>query len=226
MVEFLLDTIDLNLVKKYIPTIQVSGLTSTPSIIKREGKIDLVSHMKETLEILGPNRTLHMQMVGRTQTQLVKDAQFVWREISPAIYAKIPTIEAGFQAIHHLKQENPNCRITATAVYSKMQAFLAIDAKADYIAIYTDRSENVGVNPFDIITSSRNYVDRTGSKTKIMASSIKNLQQITDAIDAGADAVTFATGILAKSFANASVKQAVDAFTEDWIELYGREELY
>lgn len=226
MVEFLLDTIDLDLVKHYMETIPVSGLTSTPSIIKREGKIDFVPHMKKTLALLGERRTLHMQMVGRSLDQLVADSQFVWKEISPSVYAKIPTIEAGFQAIHHLKKNNPNCRITATAIYSKMQAFLAIEAQADYIAIYTDRSENTGVDPFDIMKSARAYIDRTGSKTKIMASSIKNIQQITDAIDTGVDAITFAPDILSKVFANAAVKQAVDGFTEDWIDLYQREELY
>lgn len=225
MVEFLLDTTDLEKVTEYLPILQISGLTSTPSIIKREGKIDFVPHMKKTLALLGEKRKLHVQLVGRNCQQLLYDARFVWDNISPQVYTKIPTTKEGLAAIANLRNSDPNCLITATAIYSKIQAFLAIDAKADYIAIYTDRSETIGVDPFEVMRVARTYIERTKSKTKIMASSIKNIQQLTKAIESGVDAITVSPAIVDKIFENATVKQAVDNFTEDWIELYEKEEL-
>lgn len=55
---------------------------------------------------------------------------------------------------------------------------------------------------------------------KIMASSIKNAMQITEAIDSGADAVTFSPDIIEAFFDLAATKQAIDHFTSDWESLY------
>ncbi|MGM0238287.1 fructose-6-phosphate aldolase [Enterococcus sp. AZ103] len=221
--EFMLDTTKLSLIEKYMKVAPIQGITSTPSIIKREGKINFFTHMKKTLELIGPERTLHMQVPAKNSEGMIADANTIWQEIDPTVYVKIPTTEAGFVAINYLKSQQRDCRITATAVYTKMQAFLALESKADYIAVYSNRSENIGVNPFDIIHSARKYVDSNHLKTKIMASSIKNVSQVTEAIDHGAHAVTFAPEILVSSFKLASVKQAVDEFTADWVDLYGEE---
>lgn len=224
--EFLLDTISLEQIESYLKTIPITGVTSTPSIIRREGKVEFVPQMKKIRQTIGSERTLHVQAVARDFDGLVKDAKTVWEKIDSGVYIKIPTTEAGLQAINYLKSENPNCHITATAVYTKMQAFLALQSKADYIAVYSNRSENVGVDPFAIIKSSKKFVLENRLSTKIMASSIKNLSQTTLAIENGADAVTIGPDVLASAFDLAVVNQAVDRFTADWLELYQKEELY
>lgn len=226
MVELLLDTVDLLAIQEAQKVMTVSGLTSTPSIIKREGKIDFVPHMRKSLDLIGPQAKLHLQLVGRTSQQLIDDAHFTWENIDHRIYTKIPVTSAGLEAIRFLKSENPDCLITATAIYSPMQAYLAIDAKADYIAIYTDRSLTLGLDPFTIIKDSKYYSKQVNCPTKIMASSIKNVQQISSAIQAGADAVTFSPSLLDKALQHATVLQAVNQFTEDWIELYGQEKIF
>lgn len=226
MVELLLDTVDLIAIQEAQKVMTVSGLTSTPSIIKREGKIDFVPHMKESLELIGSQAKLHLQLIGRTSQQLIRDTHFTWENIGYSIYTKIPVTAAGLEAIRFLKTENPDCLITATAIYSPMQAYLAIDAKADYIAIYTDRSQTLGLDPFTTIREARYYIEKIGYSTKIMASSIKNVQQISLAIQAGADAVTFPPSLLETALQHATVLQAVNQFTEDWISLYGQEKLF
>ena len=51
--EFLLDTINIEQIKKYNDIIALSGVTSNPSIVKKEGKIDFFNHMKTIREIIG-----------------------------------------------------------------------------------------------------------------------------------------------------------------------------
>lgn len=223
--EYLLDTVDLEEIKRTMKVIPVSGLTSTPSIIFREGKIDFIPHMKKTRELITEDRTLHMQVVAKNAEGMINDSKTFWEKIDKNVYSKIPLTEEGFKALKHLKSRG-NYPITATAVYSKIQALLAIELGADYIAVYSNRSVNVGVNPFDIIKASREYIDRGGFSTKIMASSIKNIDQITNAAESGADAVTFAPEIIYAGLNNASVKEAVDNFTSDWVKLYKKEMIY
>ncbi|MDT2760529.1 fructose-6-phosphate aldolase [Enterococcus xiangfangensis] len=223
--EYMLDTVCLDNIEKYLNRVPIKGITSTPSIIKREGKIDFFPHMKKTLALIGNNRTLHMQVVAKDFEGMVKDAKKIWSNLGEEVYVKIPATEAGLNALYNLKMNDPDCRITSSAVYSKLQAFLALESGADYIAVYTNRSENTGVNPFDTIIAAREYVDRSNLTGKIMASSIKNTLQITESIEAGADAVTFSPEILKDSFDLAAPKQAVERFTADWENLYQRKNI-
>lgn len=187
----MLDTVCLNSIEKYMNVVPIKGITSTPSIIKREGKIDFIPHMKRTLEIIGDDRTLHMQVVAKELEGMIDDAKRIWNQIGEEVYVKIPASKAGLNALSILKKEHANCRITTSAVYTKLQAFLALESGADYVAVYTNRSENIGIDPFDIISSATEYTKRNALNGKIMASSIKNAMQITEAIESGADAVTF-----------------------------------
>ena len=185
----MLDTVCLNSIEKYMNVVPIKGITSTPSIIKREGKIDFIPHMKRTLEIIGDDRTLHMQVVAKELEGMIDDAKRIWNQIGEEVYVKIPASKAGLNALSILKKEHANCRITTSAVYTKLQAFLALESGADYVAVYTNRSENIGIDPFDIISSATEYTKRNALNGKIMASSIKNAMQITEAIESGADAV-------------------------------------
>jgi len=218
--EYLLDTVCLDSIEKYMDVVPIKGITSTPSIIKREGKIDFFPHMKKTLEIIGNERTLHMQVVAKELEGMVDDARKIWNQIGEEVFVKIPASKAGLNALNILKKENANCRITTSAVYTKLQAFLALESGADYVAVYTNRSENIGINPFDIIGSAKEYAKTNTLNGKIMASSIKNTMQITEAIDSGADAVTFSPEILEVFFDLAVTKQAIDRFSNDWEHLY------
>ena len=216
----MLDTVCLNSIEKYMNVVPIKGITSTPSIIKREGKIDFIPHMKRTLEIIGDDRTLHMQVVAKELEGMIDDAKRIWNQIGEEVYVKIPASKAGLNALSILKKEHANCRITTSAVYTKLQAFLALESGADYVAVYTNRSENIGIDPFDIISSATEYTKRNALNGKIMASSIKNAMQIIEAIEAGADAVTFSPAILEDFFDLAATKQAIEHFTSDWENLY------
>ncbi|MDT2672307.1 fructose-6-phosphate aldolase [Enterococcus dongliensis] len=225
IMEYMLDTICLDSIEKYINKVPIKGITSTPSIIKREGEIDFFPHMKKTLSLIGSKRTLHMQVVAKDFEGMIEDARNIWSNLGKEVYVKIPATEAGLNALYKLKIDDPNCRITSSAIYSKLQAFLALESGANYIAIYTNRSENTGINPFDIMLSSREYVEKNNLTGKIMASSIKNTLQITEAIESGADAVTFSPEILKEFFDLAAPKQAVERFTADWENLYQRKNI-
>lgn len=216
----MLDTVCLNSIEKYMNVVPIKGITSTPSIIRREGKIDFIPHMKRTLEIIGDDRTLHMQVVAKELEGMIDDAKRIWNQIGEEVYVKIPASKAGLNALSILKKEHANYRITTSAVYTKLQAFLALESGADYVAVYTNRSENIGIDPFDIISSATEYTKRNALNGKIMASSIKNTMQITEAIEAGADAVTFSPAILEDFFDLAATKQAIEHFTSDWENLY------
>lgn len=217
--EFLFDTANLEEIVRCDAIYPYTGITSNPTILKREGKIDVFSHLRKIREVIGKERTLHVQITAPDSEGMVKDAHAILEKVDEQVYIKIPTNEQGLHAMQVLKKEGVG--ITATAIYSKMQGFLAIAAGADFIAPYFNRMENMDIDPREVIASFAQMIDSTGSKTKILAASFKNAAQISDALLAGAQTVTVAPALLRDALGAANIQRAVDDFSNDWKSVYG-----
>lgn len=217
--EFLIDTANLDEIRKYEEMIPLAGVTSNPSIVKKEGKIDFFEHMRAIREIIGTDRSLHVQVVGTDYASMMADAQAILNNIDADVYVKVPVSKEGLKVIKALKAQNRN--VTATAVYSKFQAYLAIAAGADYVAPYFNRMENLNIDPCEAIREMANEISRTNSPTKILAASFKNVGQVNAALEAGAQAATMGADIIEAALDMPSIEKAVSDFTADWEASFG-----
>ena len=64
-------------------------------------------------------------------------------------------------------------------------------------------------------------IDRDGYASKILAASFKSVAQVTQAIEAGAHAVTIQPALLKTAMHSALVKDAVEAFGRDQAKVKG-----
>ena len=186
--EFLFDSANLEAIQTYSACFPITGVTSNPSILKAEGKIDLFEHMRKIRQIIGPDKTLHMQVIAEDCEGMLKEAHAILKNVDDAVYIKIPTTEEGLKAMRALKAEGVH--VTATAIYSKIQGFMAIACGADFIAPYYNRMENLDIDSCDTIAAFRQMIDEDDSNTKILAASFKNIAQVTNALLAGAHTAT------------------------------------
>lgn len=215
--EFMLDTANLADIKKYGEIIPLAGVTSNPSIIKNEGKIAFFDHMKKIRELIRMDRSLHIQVVAQDFEGMMADARAIVAAIDQEVYVKVPVTKEGLKVIKALKQEN--IHVTATAIYTKFQAYLAIAAGADYIAPYFNRMENLNIDPCEAIREMGLEITRTNSSTKILAASFKNVRQVNAALENGAQAATMGVDIIDQAFSMPSIQKAVADFTADWEQI-------
>ena len=103
--ELLLDTANLEQIQKYVDTLPIDGVTSNPSIIKKEGKIDFFEHLRQIRQIIGKNRTLHVQVVATDYEGMLADAQRILKEVDDQVYIKVPSNEVGFKVMKELKRK-------------------------------------------------------------------------------------------------------------------------
>ena len=210
--EFLFDSANLEAIQTYSACFPITGVTSNPSILKAEGKIDLFEHMRKIRQIIGPEKTLHMQVIAEDCEGMLKEAHAILKNVDDAVYIKIPTTEEGLKAMRALKAEGVH--VTATAIYSKIQGFMAI-------APYYNRMENLDIDSCDTIAAFRQMIDEDDSNTKILAASFKNIAQVTNALLAGAHTATLQPALLHDAFGMAAIKKAVDDFHADWVNIHG-----
>ncbi|HET7724166.1 MAG TPA: fructose-6-phosphate aldolase [Propionibacteriaceae bacterium] len=217
--EILFDTANLADIEAMTPIYPVSGVTTNPTIIRAEGRIDFYPHFRRIRELIGPDRTLHVQVLAQDADGIIRDAHRLREMIDEQVYVKIPTTEQGIKAMRELYAQGIG--ITATAIYSKTQGILAIAAGADYIAPYFNRMESLDIDTVATIKSLAKFIDKHGSECKIMAASFKNVAQVSAAFEAGAQAVTLPPQLLRAALSTPDVNQAVGAFANDWYETFG-----
>lgn len=217
--EILFDTAHLDDIERLTPIYPVSGVTTNPSIVKAEGRIDFYAHLRRIRQIIGTERTLHVQVLATDAQGMIDDAHRLLDRIDDRVYPKIPTTEAGLHAMRVLKDEG--IPVTATAIYSPAQGLLAIAAGVDYLAPYYNRMEAFGIDAVGTLESLAGFIARSGSPSKIVAASFKNVTQVTRALEAGCQAVTVAPGLFSQALAAPHITDAVDAFVADWESVFG-----
>ena len=217
--EFIVDTINLEEIKDAVEHMPIVGVTSNPSIVKQTSPENFFEHMRKIREIIGMERSLHVQVISKNSDEMVAEAHRILKEIDDQVYIKVPVSYEGMKAIKTLKAEG--VKVTATAVYDLMQAYMALAANVDYIAPYVNRIGNLGADPMDLISNLSDRIAVDGYNTKIVAASFKGVQQVRDSFNFGAHAITAPVAVLKQIFANPNIEKAVDDFNKDWYAMYG-----
>lgn len=217
--EFIVDTVNLEEIKDAVEHMPIVGVTSNPSIVKQTNPENFFEHMRKIREIIGMERSLHVQVISKNSDEMVAEAHKILKEIDDQVYIKVPVSYEGIKAIKALKAEG--VKVTATAVYDLMQAYMALAAEADYIAPYVNRIGNLGADPMDLISNLSDRIAVDGYNTKIVAASFKGVQQVRDSFNYGAHAITAPVAVLKQIFANPNIEKAVDDFNKDWYAMYG-----
>lgn len=217
--KYLIDSANLDEIRALSEYLPIAGVTSNPSIVKKEGSVPFFAHMREIRSIIGKLRPLHIQVTATDYDGMMRDAETVFHHVDEKVFIKVPVDFEGVKVIKALRRQGAN--VTATAVYGMDQAFMALEAGADCIAPYYNRMEAIGVDAASVIGNIAGIIAHYGYETEILAASFKQPAQIDRAILAGAHSVTVAPDVLRGIFAKQVVADAVQAFSDDWTGLYG-----
>ena len=218
--ELLVDTANLDDIKYACEYFPVSGVTCNPSIVKTSAKPeDFWAHARKMREIIGKERTLHIQVIALDSKTQIKEAEAIVKNVDKDVYIKVPVTLEGIKTISYLKKQGYN--VTATGVYDTMQAFYACLAGADYIAIYYNRMLNFGSDPNQLIDEVQGKIEQEGLHTKLLAASFHSAAQLKDSYAHGCEAITAPLNMMKTTFNNENIKSCVQVFKTDWESMYG-----
>lgn len=220
--QYLLDTANLEAIKKAYDLYPMEGVTTNPTIISKEDKAFL-SILKDIRKIIGEASMLHVQALGTTAEEMVKEAEYLEKTIGGSLYIKIPVIPEGIKAIKMLKQRG--IKTTATAIFTAQQALMAAQAGACYVAPYVNRIDNIAGDGTIVVEEIVRLFELYNIDTKVLAASFKNVQQVHGVSLTGAHAVTVNSLILDKIIYHPLTDWSVDQFTNDWESIYGKGKL-
>lgn len=211
--KLIIDDADLKKIKKIYEYYPIDGVTTNPSILAKSGRKPY-EVLKEIREFIGAEAELHVQVVAKEAAGMLEDAYKIVTELGRNTYVKIPSVPEGFKAIKALKAKG--IHITATAIYTPMQAYLAGKCGADYAAPYVNRIDNMGMNGIHVAKRIHDIFKINGLKTQVLAASFKNSQQILALCEYGIGATTASPEVIEGLVSNVAITSAIDDFISDF----------
>lgn len=216
--KFIIDDADVIKIKEICEYYPVDGVTTNPSILAKS-KRNPYEVLREIRNLIGKDAELHVQVVSKKAEDMVQEAYRIRRELGDNTYVKIPTTSEGLKAMKQLSAEG--IKITATAIYTAMQAYLAGKAGADYAAPYVNRIDNLGADGVATAKTIHDIFQKNDLKTEVLAASFKNSQQVLELCKYGIGASTIGTDVIMGLIKNDCVSSAIDDFTTDFEKLCG-----
>ena len=215
--KLLIDDANIAKIKQIYDLFPIDGVTTNPSILAKSGR-NPYEVLKEIREFIG-DAELHAQVLSRKAEDMVKEAEKMAEILGKNTFIKVPSIPEGFKAMKILSAKGFN--ITATAIYTPMQAYLAAKSGADYAAPYVNRIDNLGANGIETTKMIHDIFTKNGFKTKVLAASFKNSNQVQELCAYGVGASTVAPDVIEGLVKNACVTSAVEDFIKDFEGLCG-----
>lgn len=205
-------------IKEIYSIFPVDGVTTNPSILAKNGE-NPFKVLKEIRKFIGADAELHVQVVATKAEGMLEDAERIQTELGENTFIKVPVTREGLKAIKALSAKGTN--ITATAIYTGMQAFLAGKAGAHYAAPYVNRIDNLGADGIQATKDMHDIFQKNNIKTEILAASFKNSMQVLELCKYGIGAATVAPDVIEGLIKNDSVSTAVNVFTQEFEALCG-----
>ena len=215
--KFFIDTANVEDIKRANDMGVISGVTTNPSLIAKEGR-DFKEVIKEITSIVdGP-------ISGEVKATTV-DAEGMIREgreiaaIHPNMVVKIPMTAEGLKAVKVLSSEG--IKTNVTLIFTANQALLAAEAGATYVSPFLGRLDDINQPGIDLVRTIAEIFSIYGYETEIIAASVRNPIHVTDCALAGADIATVPYKVIEQMTKHPLTDQGIEKFQADYKAVFG-----
>ena len=216
--QFFLDTANLDEIKQACSWGVISGVTTNPTLVSKEGSVDFHTRVREIAEVV--NDPVSAETVSLEKDKLVEEAK-VLAALHPQVVVKVPICPDGLGAVKELTALG--IKTNVTLVFSANQALLAAAAGATYVSPFVGRLDDIGEDGMQLVRDVADIYDYYDTTTKIIAASIRHPGHVLAAAKAGADIATVPFKVVRMLFDHPLTAKGIDNFNKDWAKyLAGR----
>jgi transaldolase len=211
-VRIFLDTANIEHIRQAARLGVVSGITTNPTLVSKEGAVDYEATVKEICSIIGG--PVSAEVVVEGADAMIEQARRIaaW---APNVVIKIPATADGLAATSALAKNN--IKVNFTLCFSVNQALLGARAGAAYVSPFVGRLDDIGADGMqlvrDIVEVYKNYPDL---HTEVIAASIRHPQHCVVAARAGAHIATIPYDVLMQMIRHPLTDIGISRFMADW----------
>ncbi len=204
-----LDTANIEEIRRAAAMGVISGVTTNPTLVAREG-VDYRTRVLEICEVVdGP---ISAECISTGADDIVAEARRVaaWH---PNVVVKVPLTEPGLAAIRRLSAEG--IRINTTLIFSANQALLAALAGAAYVSPFVGRLDDAGEDGMTMVSEAVRIFELYHLPTQVLAASIRSPRHVTQAALAGAHVATLPANVLFQMVRHPLTDAGIERFLAD-----------
>jgi transaldolase len=210
--EIFLDTANIDQIKQAAALGIISGVTTNPSLLAKEGHADYEKVTRQICDIV--NGPVSVEVLAEDAEAMIKEARLKasW---APNVNIKIPITAEGLKATRVLSDEA--IEVNMTLCFSPNQALLGALAGAAYVSIFIGRLDDIGQDGMqvveDTLTILGNYPELDA---QLIAASIRHPLHVTQAAMAGADIATVPYAVLMQMLQHPLTDTGIKRFLADF----------
>lgn len=208
--QFFIDTANVDEIREAASWGIVSGVTTNPSLVAKEGRPyrEIVEEICALID--GP---VSVEALSLDCKGILKEAhEFVtW---SPNVVVKCPMTIEGIKATKQLSAEG--IKTNVTLVFTANQALLAALAGATYVSPFVGRLDDAGQDGMALIEDIRSVFDQYYFETQILTASVRHPQHVLRAAQLGSDIATVPYKVLKQLFYHPLTDVGIEKFLADW----------
>jgi transaldolase len=210
--QIFVDTANIEQIRQATRLGVISGVTTNPSLLSKEGTADYESVVKEICTIVkGP---VSVEVLSEDADAMIDEAR-VKAAWASNVNIKIPITAEGLRATSILAKEN--VKINMTLCFSANQALLGALAGATYVSIFVGRLDDAGHDGMQVVEDTISILDNYPDlEAQVIAASIRNPMHCTYAAMAGADIATVPYGVLMQMIQHPMTDVGIKRFLADW----------
>lgn len=206
-----LDTANIEHIRHGVELGVISGVTTNPTLVSREGKVDYPRLVREICSIVpGP---VSAEVLSQDASGMIAEAREIARW-ADNIAVKIPVTWEGVKAVSVLSKEN--VRVNSTLCFSLNQAMLAAEAGAAFISPFVGRLDDIGEDGMSLVFDIVQYLRYYALASQVIVASVRHTQHCIEASKAGAHIATVPYKVLLQMVQHPLTDIGVRRFEEDW----------
>jgi transaldolase len=215
-----LDTANIEQIKHAVQLGIISGVTTNPTLVAKEGTADYETVIKTICSIItGPETSVSVEVLAEDTESMIEEAK-TKASWAPNVAIKIPSTPAGLQAISALSKEN--VKINMTLCFSLNQALLGALAGATYVSPFVGRLDDAGHDGIQLVRDIVEVFRYYNIKTQVIAASIRHPLHCVGAAKAGAHIATVPYNVLMQMINHPLTDAGVSRFLADWKRVLGQ----
>ena len=206
-----LDTANIEHIRQAAKLGLISGVTTNPSLVAKEGSSNLKSRILEICSLV--DGSVSVEVLSLDVQGMIKEARELasWHK---NVTVKIPVSEAGYEAVSVLSREN--IKTNLTLCFSPTQTLLGARAGATYVSPFVGRLDDIGHRGMDVVSETVEIFTKYNLKTQVIAASIRHPLHVIEAAKAGSHITTVPYDILMKMMKHPLTDIGIARFIEDW----------
>jgi transaldolase len=218
-VKLFVDSANLREIEEALKRGFASGITTNPSILSKEERRDFATHIRDIIALLrqyDAQLPLSVELFTTDPAEMMRQAEQFLKAFGDyeELAIKVPIGWDELAVIRHIRSLGG--KVNCTCCMSYNQAVMAALAGANYVSLFWGRIRDTGYDAASVVRSVHQSFVEQGCKSEIIVGSIRQMIDINEALQAGADIVTVPPKFFPAMCAHPKTDEAVQQFISDF----------